>query len=102
MLTDEQTAHRTRRGNVRRAHRASVTRFMNQIDAAIESKNTRQLKQLKQSLTAKLSVLMKLDDELIELVEEGDLEAEVEKADDIRQKIGLAILNIEDALAAHG
>ena len=61
MPTDEQAAHRTRRGNVRRAHRASATRFMNQIDAAIESKNTRQLKQLKQSLTDKLSVLMQLD-----------------------------------------
>ena len=101
MSTDEQTAHRTRRGNVRRVHRASGTRFMNQIDVAIEFKNTRQLKQLKQSLIDKLSVLMKLDDELIELVEEGDLEAEVEQADETRQRIGLAILNTEDALAAH-
>ena len=67
---------------------------MNQIDVAIESKNTRQLKQLKQSLIDELSVLMKLD-------EEGDLEAEVEQADETRQRIGLAILNTEDALAAH-
>ena len=100
MSTDKQAAHRTRRGNVRSAHHASATRFMNQIDVAIESKNTCQLKQLKQSLTDKLSVLMKLHDELIELVEESDLEAEVEQAGETRQRIGLGILNIEDALAA--
>ena len=45
---------------------------------------------------------MKLDDELIELGadEESDLEAEVEQEDETRQKIGRAILTIEDVLVA--
>ena len=59
----------------------------------------RRLKQLKQSLTNKLTVLATLDDELIGLVEDDDLEAEVEQADETREKIDLAILTIEDALA---
>ena len=47
-------------------------------------------------------MIIKLDDELIKLPEEGDLDAEAEQADDMRQKIGHTILNIEDALATHG
>jgi len=97
MSTDEQAVLRTRRVNVRRAHRSSATRSINQIDAAIESNDARQLRQLKQSLANKLTVLAKLDDEVIELMED-DLEAEVEQADEVRERIDLAILTIEDAL----
>ena len=44
----------------------------------------------------------KLDDEVLELTEDGDLDAEVEQADDeIREKIDLAILTTEDALQMH-
>lgn len=86
---------------MRRAHRSSATRSINQIDAAIESNDARRLRQLKQSLANKLTVLAKLDDEVIELMEEDDLEAEVEQADEVRERIDLAILTIEDALIAH-
>ena len=99
MATEEEIALRTKKGNVRWAHRASATRLINQIDGAIESADVRRLKQLKQSLTNKLTVLARLDDELIGLVEDDDLEAEVEQADETREKIDLAILNVEDALA---
>ena len=99
MATEEEIALRTKKGNVRRAHRASATRLMNQIDGAIVSADVRRLKQLKQSLTNKLTVLVRLDDELIGLVEDDDLEAKVEQADETREKIDLAILTIEDALA---
>ena len=45
-------------------------------------------------------MLSKLDDEVLELTEDDDLDAEVhvEQADEIREKIDLAILNIEDNL----
>ena len=76
MATEEEIALRTKKGNVRRAHRASATRLINQIDGAIVSADVRRLKQLKQSLTNKLTVLARLDDELIGLVEDDDLEAE--------------------------
>ena len=54
-------------------------------------------------MTDKLSVLMKLDDELIEVHvdEESDLKAKVEQEDEPRQKIGRAILTIGDVLVAH-
>ena len=95
-MAEEDDAPRKKR--VRGAHRASVTRLISQLEEAMESDDARRLKQLKQSLTDKTSVLAKLDDELIGLVEEEQLEAEVEQADLIRERIGLAIISIEDAL----
>jgi len=44
--------------------------------------------------------LANLDDEVIELMED-DLEAEVEQADEVKERIDLAILTIEDALIDH-
>ncbi len=57
------------------------------------------LRQLKQFLTDKLTLLAKLDDEIIELIdEEESLEHEVEQADGVREEIDIAILTIDDAL----
>lgn len=50
---------------------------VNQIDDAIGSSDVRQHKQF---LTDKLTVLSKLDDEVLQLTEDGDLDAEVEQA----------------------
>ena len=47
-----------------------------------------------------VTLLAQLDNEVIELIEEAELEAEVEQADEIRERIGLAILTIEDVLVA--
>ena len=82
MSTKEWAALRTKRENVRRAHRASATRSINQIDNAIESRDSQRLRQLKQSLANKLTVLARLDDEVIELTGEDELEYEVEQADE--------------------
>ena len=95
VMAEEDDAPRKKR--VRGAHSAPVTRLISQLEEAIESDDARQLKQLKQSLTNKASVLVKLDDELIE---EEQLETKVEQADLIRERIGLAIISIEDALEA--
>lgn len=91
-------ALRTKRLNVRQAHCASATRFINQVNGAVQSNDAHQLRQLKQSLSDKLTVLTKLDNETIELVEVSEPEAEVEQADEVREKIGSAILTTEDAL----
>ena len=99
--SEDQTKLRKRKVNVRRAHRASATKSVNQIEDAIESHDRHRLKLLKQSLTDKLATLAKLDDDIMELTGEDDLETEVEQADEIRDKISLAILKIEDALAPH-
>ena len=83
MSEDEDAGLRTKR-YLRRAHRASTTRSINQIEGAIEANDVRRLRQLKQFLTIKLAVLVKLDDEIIQLVQEDDLAAEVEQADEVR------------------
>ena len=100
MVMSEEDQDPPRKRRVRGAHRASVTRLLSQLEEAIETGDARRLKQLKQSLTDKSNVLAKLDDELIELVEEEQLEAEVEQADLIKEKISLAIISIEDTLDA--
>ena len=83
---------------MRAAHRGSVTRIISQVEEAIASADVCRLKQLRRSLSDKLSVLSKLDDELIKLVKEEELEAEVEQADLIGKKISLAVISIEDTL----
>lgn len=52
---------------------------------------------MKHALTDKLSVLPKLDDEIIELIN-GDALDTVEQADVTKVRIGLTILSIEDAI----
>ena len=50
------------------------------------------------SLSEKLDVLSKQDDELADMVDEGELEDEVEQPDMIREKVGLCIMGIDVAL----
>ena len=80
-----------RKRRVRAAHRGSVTRLTGQLEEALQSADVSRLKQLRQSLTDKSSVLSRLDDELIELVVE-------EQADQIKERISLAAINIDSAL----
>ena len=83
---------------VRVAHRGSVTRIVGQVYESLESGealNLSRLRQQKSLLSGKLDVLLKLDDELIEMVAEDN---EVERADIIKEKIGLCIMDIDQAL----
>ena len=56
----------------------------------------------KSLLSGKLDVLSKLDDELIEMVTEKELDYEIEQADIIKEKIGLCIMNIDQAIERIG
>ena len=90
-----------RKRKVRAAHRGSVTRIVSQVYESLESGealNLPRLRQQKSQLSGKLDVLSKLDDELIEMVAEDELDAEVEQADVIKEKIGLCIMDIDQAL----
>ena len=90
-----------RKRKVRAAHRGAVTRIMGQVRDNLDSPdgpNLRRLRQQKSTLSGKLDVLSKLDDELLDLVNEDDLEGEVEQADVIRERIGVCIMDIDDAL----
>ena len=66
----------------------------------MESGNARQIKQLRQSLEEKVRTLSKLDDELLELVPDEQLDEEVQQADEIRERISLAVISLDDELEA--
>ena len=90
-----------RKRKVRVAHHRSVTRIVSQVYESLESGealNLPRLRQQKSQLSGKLDVLSKLDDELIEMVAEDELDTEVEQADVIKEKIGLCIMDIDQAL----
>ena len=91
----------TRKRKVRATHRGSDTRIISQVYESLESRealNLPRLRQQKLQLSGKLDVLSKLDDELIEMVAEDELDVEVEQADVIKEKIGLCIMDIDQAL----
>ena len=74
---------------VRVAHRGSVTRIVDQVYEVLRAEDglsVPKLKQQKLTLSGKLDVLSKLDDELIELIHEEEMDEEVEQADKVREK----------------
>ena len=95
-MTDELV----RKRKVRGAHRGSVTRITGKVSEALESDEPPdlvhvRLSQYKVALSEKLDVLSKLDNELLEMVEEDDLDHEVEQADLVKERIGLCIMEID-------
>ena len=88
-----------RKKRVRAAHRGSVTRLTGQLEEVIGSGDTCKLKLLRNSLTDKQHIILaKLDEELTELVSDEQLEAEVEESDLYRERVGLAIISLDDVL----
>ena len=94
-----ETGGLSRKKKVRAAHRASVTRMIDQVQEMLssgEGLNAAKLKQ-KQALQAKTE-LNKLDEEIVEMVPEDRLDEEVEQADAVRERIELAIIDLNSAL----
>ena len=98
MAEEQRAEEAASKKRVRAAHRGSATRLTTQLEHILDSGDTRQMKQLRQSLTDKLQVLTKLDGELIELVQDDQLEEEVEQVDLVRERITLALINLNDGL----
>jgi len=69
------------------------------IDGVEEAAVTK-LKQKKQTLEGKAELLIRLDSEIIELVPDEGLEEEIERADEVREEIELAILDLDAAIEA--
>ena len=80
----------SRKRKVRAAHRASVTRMIAQAREMLQgsseelNENIPKLKQKRQALQLKTELLNKLDEEIVELVEEEGLDGEIEQADSQR------------------
>ena len=101
-----ETGGLSRKKKVRAAHRASVTRMIDQVREMLSSEeglNAAKLKQRKQALQAKTELLNdKLDEEIVEMVPEDGLDEEVEQADLVRERIELAIIELNGALDGTG
>ena len=63
-----------------------------------EGPDSQHLRQYQQALQEKSGILATLDEQILELVEEAELEEEIDQADVVKEKIGLCMLSIEDAL----
>ena len=98
MASEEMDESMNRRKRVRAAHHGLTTRLLSHMEETIASADLNRLKQFKQSLTSKVDILSKLDDELFKLVEEDQLDAEVVQADLIKEKMTLAVISIDDAM----
>ena len=90
-----------RKKRIRAGHKASVTKTMTKIDAALtaEPVAVSGLPLLKLTLKEKLEVIRTLDSEVIELIEEEEaLTTEIQQADEYRESIHSYLLRIEAAL----
>ena len=91
-----------RKKKIRAAHRGSTTKIIERVNESLrlpEGPNIPKLTLYRSALSEKLELLMKLDSELIDLVADDELEHEVEQADQVRERINLAMLEIDDATA---
>ena len=89
----------TRKKRIRAGHRASATRTMGQVDAAVGASPVDPdiLTLLKLTLTEKLETLKKFDSEIIELIPEDDLEDEIQQSDEYRERIYAALTRVDKA-----
>ena len=100
-MTEKETLGR--RKKVRAAHRASVTRMIAQTQDLLGSEDgiePTKLKQKREALAAKAELLNKLDADIVEAVDEDELDEEIDSADTVRERIELAIIELDSALAA--
>lgn len=76
-----------------------MTQAKNMIEGREEA-TVAQLKQKKQTLEAKIEVLNILDEEIIGMVATDALDDEIQRADEVREEIGLVIIDLDAALEA--
>lgn len=87
-----------RNKKVRTGHRSSASRLMNQVDeasAVTGGPAIDKLLQWKVSLTKKLKKLQLLDEEILTLVEDGEIEDGIEQADVFRERLQQTICGVE-------
>ena len=98
----------SRKRRTRGGHRSTATRI---ITSAIEvlasgdlseiANHAVKLNQQKASLQEKRTILRQLDMEILALVDEEEIKAEIERADLVEENIQLAIANIDHALSSN-
>ena len=93
----------SRKRRVRGGHRSSTTRTIAALYEAIEITEDLEsvmtkLEQCKITLKEKLEILKQLDEKILELVEDGDVDNEIEQADTFKERIHVVIIESNKAL----
>ena len=98
----------SRKRMTRGGHRSTATRIITSAikvlatgDLSEIAKHAVKLNQQKESLQEKRTILRQLDMEILTLVDEAEIEAEIERADLVEENIQLAIANIDHALSSN-
>ena len=82
--------------NQRVGHRGFVTGIINSVSGLLEEGKVRRLESVKRTLEEKISLLQRLDDEILEgLKEEQEICNEIERSSDIRLNIQETIFQIQ-------
>ena len=98
----------SRKRRTRGGHRSTATRIITSAikvlatgDLSEIAKHAVKLNQQKASLQEKRTILRQLDMEILTLVDEAEIKAEIERADLVEENIQLAIANIDHALSSN-
>ena len=89
----------------RRGHCESMTRLIGQLMDNLEEEkgpNMLKLRQQRSLVSAKFDILSKQDEEILEMTPEDDIEQEIDLADQTKEKVCLAINDIDHALDQAG
>ena len=82
---------------IRGAHRAYVSKLLNRVPE-VAPDDEEQIELLRISLKGKLSVLEDLDKSILELIEEGNIDKEIEESEGIKDEIHLNLLKLDSLL----
>ena len=82
---------------IRGGHRAYVKKLLKRVPE-VAPDDEEQIELLRISLKGKLSVLEDLDKSILELVEEGNIDKEIEEWEGIKDKIHLNLLKLDSLL----
>ena len=99
-MSDPAALARTKKS--RAGHRASASKTISKVEEELLNSpkpSQQKLKQYQQTLQLKQQTLDGLNEIIMEHVEEDSLEEEIDGIDGVREKIGLSLLAIEDALS---
>ena len=82
----------------RAGHRGTVTRVIGQLDDVLE-KEAPKLRLLRRTLVDKSALLVRYNEDILNLVtDEEKVEEEIGRADIIQEKISLSVIRIDEAL----
>ena len=102
LMADEEEVMRNEMtlSQLRAGHRGTITRVIGQLDDTLERKEAPKLRLLRRTLVNKSALLVRYDEDILNLVtDEEKVEEDIGRAD-IIQEISLSVIRIDEALEA--